>query len=94
MNKEKSAIIETMCLIIERMCGHINTHGETNYDNKSLENVDMMIKIINVLVDDVLLVMQDSKREIQFASVERVFNKEKEWAESLVEVITEALVEV
>lgn len=52
MNSEQ--IIE----VIDKLVGGITPIGETNYDNKAKENLNMMIEIVGHYVDDICEIAQ------------------------------------
>ena len=44
---------ETVIEVVEKLIGGVEAIGETNYDNKAYENLDVMIKVCYALLDDI-----------------------------------------
>lgn len=89
--KDEKVLLAT---IIERMCGNINPKCETYHDEEVLANLDKLFGVINILLDDIQFSMADSKKEIVYCSVLKIFKKEKAYLEGLKERIEEWLYEV
>lgn len=52
---------KSVAIMVERCLGHVNAIGETNYDNASLENLKKYFEVLDILLDDVQLLIPDSK---------------------------------
>ena len=49
---------EQIIEVIDKLVGGITPIGETNYDNKAKENLNMMIEIVGHYVDDICEIAQ------------------------------------
>lgn len=49
---------EQIIEVIDKLVGGITPIGETNYDNKAKENLNMMIEIVGHYIDDICDIAQ------------------------------------
>ena len=49
---------EQIIEVIDKLVGGITPIGETNYDNKAKENLNMMIEIVGHYIDDICEIAQ------------------------------------
>lgn len=58
MQKGKNMKAEYIIEVIDKLIGEIKPIGETNYDNKVIENLNTMVEVVGHYVDEICEVAQ------------------------------------
>lgn len=71
---------EQIIEVIDKLVGEITPIGETNYDNKAKENLNMMIEIVSHYIDDICEIAQTDS---YMASVQKCQEIAKDFVKGL-----------
>lgn len=82
---------ETVIEVVKKLVGEVDAVGSTHIDNERLENLEVMTKVIDELIEEVICSAgtKDDYRYSMQQIGEYAFGWLKEWKETLEEIVGE-----